>query len=879
MSQVPLVKDDEIVVDKDGIPHFNGVRPELMREYKRRVIFAFSMLDGEGDTEEKERKDLDRKKRRFAKRLLDALHGEAWQCCQPLLSELEQLTQPEGYKKVLEKLGQIERVTVIRKTEQFDKFFERGYRRKGQALDVYLRQRRQDWHDLKELDEGTSMSDDLLAYFILKQCNLSREDRRQILLNSQSKYDLTEIEKAMRISFYDIHEKEKSSKSSWDNRPTGKGYGKQRKNYANFTEDAAEYEYEHDDEPVYEDDEAHGYEVIPEDEDQAYETYEQEPAAEVSDAGASGDDEIYAAYSNMDKQRRSYKDSRQRLKDLQKSRGFFKGELTFEERKAAVAKEKERTRCSACGRIGHWAGDAQCSKTSKSGPKKDKGKGRGKGKKSGKAYMVSEVPMYFTLDDTEEMPCSAYMLRDDNDENEMQQDEGLTELDLRRKVPNASSGSETGWKPPNLSSGSETGWSYISADEPVVPMPGHEMSSSHLELPRRSTAAAASETRQMPLTMEEEANVDIIHVRSLSGVRPDIESFTLRELQHECDVWGIKVSGNKDEVLQRLNHFFMGQPVKKKGCSRQCVMLEEKRDGVTSSKPVAKPKPKVKAAGSASRAADLVGGGTCPSDRCYPSPSSEASPGIAPKPKTSKSKTSGYGYMASDSEANGSPGSSDHQAFEFMKSPSPEEDDDFRDRCRKFRSSEDFQAPPDKTKQTKDSKIEPAKAPSPVPKYDDDFPLKHGQVLPGYPCKVCAGDMVVRQNSRTGKFFFGCARFGQTGCKFTLEYKDGLDLVKRGQRAQWSRAARRCMEQALCLYDWFRKSSWPGEFNSEWAQWWHEFSQWDFNGGSNRCADWLWGTQHFTSPTWWRDGRFGWVPFVLAWHSMHILHAQPRVET
>lgn len=245
----------------------------------------------------------------------------------------------------------------------------------------------------------------------------------------------------------------------------------------------------------------------------------------------------------MDKQRRSYRDSRQRLKDLQKSRGFFRGELTFEERKAAVAKEKERTRCSACGRIGHWAGDQACAKTTKSGPKKsiDKGKGKGKSKKAGRAYVVSESPMFFTLGDVDDLPASAYMLsHQDDDEHEMQQDDGLTELDARRKVFH---------KP----EASEAGWSYVS-ETSQPPMPEDAVPSSTLELPRLKSIPVFEE-RQMPMVMEEQAAVSVIHVRSLVGVRPELETMPHRELQHECDVWGIRVSGTKSEVFQRLNHF------------------------------------------------------------------------------------------------------------------------------------------------------------------------------------------------------------------------------------------------------------------------------------------------------------------------------------
>ncbi|CAK0852123.1 unnamed protein product [Prorocentrum cordatum] len=58
------------------------------------------------------------------------------------------------------------------------------------------------------------------------------------------------------------------------------------------------------------------------------------------------------------------------VRDLQRKRGFFKAEgtLTFEEREAEIAKDKQRTHCGACGKIGHWAGDPECPM----GPKRPK---------------------------------------------------------------------------------------------------------------------------------------------------------------------------------------------------------------------------------------------------------------------------------------------------------------------------------------------------------------------------------------------------------------------------------------------------------------------------------------------------------------------------
>ena len=62
------------------------------------------------------------------------------------------------------------------------------------------------------------MSEDLLAYFVLKNGNLSRDDKRSILLSNQSNYFLSGIEQSLRVSFYDIHEREKNLAKEWRTR-------------------------------------------------------------------------------------------------------------------------------------------------------------------------------------------------------------------------------------------------------------------------------------------------------------------------------------------------------------------------------------------------------------------------------------------------------------------------------------------------------------------------------------------------------------------------------------------------------------------------------------------------------------------------------------
>ncbi|CAE7262427.1 RE1, partial [Symbiodinium necroappetens] len=360
-------RDDEIVVDRDGIPHYTGAAPQLMREYRRRVLFAYSNLEGSGDDEEKERKSLaKKKKKKFGRKLLDALHGEAFRACQDLMLETEKL-------------------------QAFDQYFDKCFRKTGQSIDSYLRQRKQDWSDLQDVAQGVTMSEELQTYFLLKNIGLSREDKRQILLANESSYTMEGVEKALRASFFDVHERARREWQGSSKQPKGSTKGCGRRNYAHL----ADAEPEHED--LFEEPDASGYdEGGPEDYANAVVDEGAEAEGEISDARACGDEEVFEAYA-------SYKESRQKLKDLQRSRGFLRprdgGSNMSEDKKQAIAPEKARTRCSVCGRLGHWAADSACQKGggSKKGAKKGRGfdhgaGGPGKTKGPGKAYAVCQEP-------------------------------------------------------------------------------------------------------------------------------------------------------------------------------------------------------------------------------------------------------------------------------------------------------------------------------------------------------------------------------------------------------------------------------------------------------------------------------------------------------
>ena len=561
-------KDDEIVVDRDGIPHFSGMYPHLMREYRRRVLFAYGNLEGSGDDEEKEKKSLAKKRSRFARKLLDALHGEAFRCCQDLLLEADKLKEPKGYEHILKSLQQIEKAGVIRKTEAFDQFFDKCYRRRGQTIDSYLRQRKQDWNDLQDIAEGVQMSDDLLAYFTLKNIGLSKEDKRQILLANQSTYNMEGIEKALRVSFFDVHEKEKKD---WGNgQPKGrqpKGYGKRQfAHLAGEEDEGAAEEAEYPEDPEYEDGGPDSYAHAAEGDDEA----EGEDGG--SDEGASGDDAVYEAYA-------TYKESRQKLRDVQRARGFLKpkdgGGMT-EERRQAVAREKSRTRCMACGKLGHWAGDPECGKGGSKGRQKP-GKGRGgkgpkgKPKGGGKAYVVSERPMLFSLDADEDGDGWCNMVlggaeQASSEEGEMDQDDGKTALDERRKFRTPVSDDSAGWEEVDV--------------PPPFPGVGHTTLTGALapEMDLPKTAKKEEKTKQDVVVPVPKDKIENIRVTSFLDVRPRaIQQLRVRELQADLERWGAAVSGTKAELLVRLGRLYSGDPVLKKGCTTRYVQLVEVR--------------------------------------------------------------------------------------------------------------------------------------------------------------------------------------------------------------------------------------------------------------------------------------------------------------
>ena len=697
-------RDDEVVVDNSGIPHYTGAMPELMREYRRRVLFAYTNLEGEGDDAAKEARDLEKKQCRFAKKLVDALHGEAWRACEELLTE-PKLREKDGYKLVFSALQSIEKVGVIKKTEAFDRFFEKCHRAKGQSIDNFLRKRKQDWSNLMDIAEGVKMSDDLMAYFLLKHVNLGKDERRQILLANQSDYTLEGIEKALRVSYFDLHERERKSPQDWNQprRQKGKGRGSHRA-YAVECEETNPIEEEEvfdEEEPVEE-----AYAIEDEELIEYADIAEELP----SDCGASEDEEIYEAFAAMDQQRRSYKESRQKLKQIQRNRGYFqgefKGEISYEERQKALQKEKSRTRCGACGRIGHWAGDSVCTATKTAGPKramKSKGgrKGGGKGGKAGRAYLVGETPMFFSISgDEDDAEAHCHMVQGDEDP-EMEQDEGLTELDLRRKQrQSADDASLSEWE-----AVSELTHGYTSPAASAVPWVSDSHSQTPYSFDPKTVIAEVTTTRKVLAQ-----DVIKLEVPCFGDVRPDnMEKMKVRELQQECDNWDIQTSGTRTELLVRLQKFFNGEMVLKKGCKSKFRMLVE------SSSPV-----------------QLASGSDGPL--------------ILPKAKSQPHKT-----LMPEPKHGAIPPSKDDELFP-----------DGRFFRRNLGTRSESHAPTPAPAVRKDPRTG-LEVPSGV-----SIGVSTSLVL----CPSCGSDMVLRENNIDCGMFFGCSQYSRQKCRGTRTFAE-----------------------------------------------------------------------------------------------------------
>ncbi|CAE7672788.1 dnaaf1, partial [Symbiodinium microadriaticum] len=194
------------------------------------------------------------------------------------------------------------------------------------------------------------------------------------------------------------------------------------------------------------------------------------------------------------------------------------------------------------------------------------------------AYYVAEQPTFFTIDDSggEDGFCNMVAGIPDSsseDDRDMAQDDGRTELDDRRKAAAARSGYL-----------STSDWDYI---EPPLPSAFGDSTAFLLPETKPTKKKHNKVEDQVPVTIHvPKEDVEEIKVKTLAEAQPArLQDLRLRELQCDCDRWGIATSGTKAEVQDRLERLYAGQAVKKKNCTKKFVRLVAWGAAVSTSSP------------------------------------------------------------------------------------------------------------------------------------------------------------------------------------------------------------------------------------------------------------------------------------------------------
>ena len=155
---------------------------------------------------------------------------------------------------------------------------------------------------------------------------------------------------------------------------------------------------------------------------------------------------------------------------------------------------------------------------------------------------------------------------DDANANDMQQDEGHTFTDDRRKVSAGSYSAD---------------WETVT--EPPMPGSDRPAGSRPFEVwaPDGPWESSTKEGRFVEETQEVIkptmlAKIEVREVSSFAEVRPsNMEQMKAYQLQGLCEKWGIQTGGAKKDLLMRLEDLFAGREVPKKKCTVQFVKLVE----------------------------------------------------------------------------------------------------------------------------------------------------------------------------------------------------------------------------------------------------------------------------------------------------------------
>ena len=152
--------------EKDTESYFRNNNQVQWETDFSRLIGEFSLTDSM--IKQLKQIILAKKKKRILRlRLLNGLHGRAWETVEQLAADLAPLKAEDGEQALFALLGGLEKEGITQKTAAFNTFFKKSYRKRGTPMIEYLATKEKLWKDLRERDPATTLSEDLRAFFLL----------------------------------------------------------------------------------------------------------------------------------------------------------------------------------------------------------------------------------------------------------------------------------------------------------------------------------------------------------------------------------------------------------------------------------------------------------------------------------------------------------------------------------------------------------------------------------------------------------------------------------------------------------------------------------------------------------------------------------------
>ena len=319
-------------------------------------------------------------------RVLEGLRDDAYLVAKDF--GLESLARADGVLKLIEKM----KAHVFPSMEdEAQLLYHHGQkeggmlsRQSGESMFAYVGRRRRWWDTMQQLDKNTVISENIRADLLLQLSGLDHDKQLLIKTSVQNRKDFEEIAKTLVKQHPKIHARERrreeGPKKPQQRKPFGKSsYGSRSRNWGNkkkfaniadegSDEDDSDY---HELEHTSESDGAVGYHA--DEDEETSETIQLEVLTAYmaqhndwdSDTGELADacvEQIQCelmAYFARGKGKGKGVQFKKRFNNKFKG---TKGVPTLEDRREKLKALKKKSKCKLCGKLGHWAGDPECSK-------------------------------------------------------------------------------------------------------------------------------------------------------------------------------------------------------------------------------------------------------------------------------------------------------------------------------------------------------------------------------------------------------------------------------------------------------------------------------------------------------------------------------------